>query len=283
MEVSHFELIYKRQSPVGVGGAPAETVDTALQGYFLSITNLAAQSLEFRVDFVALPPRPDQPLRSLAGNTLVFIDSPGEDNAPTTLRGMFGSTVFTPASGRIRIAPQATALVGVVPSVFGVLPFDTTPIDPASRDFEVRGFVRLVLPAIRRGFFPQAQASEPVKVMVTPQYRTTYFTEAGVLSDQTQATVPTASGGSVGFVAPEPGLFCFPATIPTVSRDLPDLVLDLPIELQPELLMLLLADLDTNPESVTALNRALGEMEVPLALERRRARATRPAEVGEPA
>ncbi len=281
MEVSHFELIYKRQSPVGVGGRPPETVDTALQGYFLSITNLSAQSLQFRLDFVALPPRPEQPFRSLAGNTLVFIDSPGEDNAPTTLRGGFGTSVFTPASGRIRIAPQATALVGVVPSVFGVLPFDMSPIDPLDRNFEVRGYVRLVLPAIRDGFFPRAQANEPVRVMVTPQYRTTYLTDAGVLSDQTQASVPTASGGSVGFVTPEPGLFSFPANIPTVSSDLPDLSLDIPIELRPGMLMSLLADLDVEPASVAALNKALGSMEVPLAVERRRARTARATEVGE--
>lgn len=281
MEVSHFELIYKRQAPVGVGGAPAETVDTALQGYFLSITNLAAQSLQFRVEFVAQPPMPGQPLRSLAGNTLVFIDSPGVDNAPTTLAGTFASSVFTPASGLITILPQSTALVGVVPSVFGVLPFDPTPIPTTDRNFEVRGFVRLTLPAIRRNrFFSSAQATEPVKVMVTPQYRTTYLTDAGVLSDQTQASVPTSSGGSVGLVTPEPSRFMFPEILQPVR---PDLMIDIPIEIRPDILMSLLADLDTDPASVAALNRALGEMDVPLALERRRARTTRPAEVGEPA
>ena len=47
MNVSHFELIFKPQSPV----PPADTV---LQGYFLSISNLEDVELSFRLDFVHL-------------------------------------------------------------------------------------------------------------------------------------------------------------------------------------------------------------------------------------
>jgi hypothetical protein len=267
MDVSHFELIFKPQAPVGVGGTGA--VDTALQGYFLEISNLEDVEYQYELEFVAQPPGAGQPQRSLAGNTLVFVDSPGVNNAPTTLAGGIGDSVFGLASGFVRIAPRATALVGVVPSVFGASPLDPTPLDPnpAAGNFEVRGFVRLNLPALRVSrFFSRAQASAPVRVMVTPQNRTTYLRANGTLSDQTQASLPTATGGAVAFVTPEPSRFTFPFPFPLEAElEIPRI----PPRQRPAALAALLADLDDAPASLKALNEALGALEVPLAIERR--------------
>lgn len=260
MEVSHFELIYKPQSPVGVGGTGP--VDTVLQGYFLEITNLEAKELKFEVEFVALPPQTGQSLRSLAGNTLVFIDTPGQNNAATVLSGGFGATSFVPATGPIAVPPKGTALVAVVPSVFGVTPFDPTPIPANQPEFEVRGFVRVNLPALRKNiFFKEAQASAPVRVMLTPQNRTSYYRPNGNLSDQTQASLPTASGSAIFMIPPEPSKFDF------VIKDV--LVADIPripLEARSATLVSLLAELDPGEESLRALNAALAETGIGLSV-----------------
>lgn len=271
MEVSHFELIYKPQAPIGVGGTGP--VDTVLQGYFLEITNLERKDLKFEVEFVALPPQPGQSLRSLAGNTLVFIDTPGQDNSATVLSGGFGSSSFVPATGPIAVPPRGTALVAVVPSVFGVTPFDPTPIPANQPEFEVRGFVRVNLPALRKNvFFREAQADAPVRVMLTPQNRTSYYRPNGNLSDQTQASLPTVSGSAIFRILPEPSRFDFPIFTDLVVSELPRI----PLEARPGTLVSLLAEVDPSEESLRALNAALSETGIGLTVAAKStARATR--------
>lgn len=206
MDVSHFELIWKPQSPQEPQGSTA--VAAVLQGYFLEITNLEDVSYRYSVDFVAAPVT--EPLRSLAGNTVVFVDTPGTDNTAGFLTGSITDTIFRPSTGSITIPAKGTALIAVLPSAFGAFPFEPTPL--TGPNFEVRGYVRLRLPTVFRQipsptgiprFAIAAQASAPVKVMLTAQNRATYFTENGVISDQTQASLPLASGAAVNALAPD--------------------------------------------------------------------------------
>jgi len=275
MEVSHFELLFKPQAPVGPGGGAAP-VDTALQGYFLEISNLEAATLRFRLEFVAVPPAAGQANRSLAGNTLVFIDTPGVDNDPGVLSGGFGSTVFTPSQGLIVVPPRTTALVAVLPSVFGPTPVDPTPIPAA--DFEVRGYVRITLPALlafENGVFTFVpQSAGPVRVLLTPQNRTTFLGAGGAIADQTQASLPTAAGAALYAVPPQQSLLA----VAGLRIDQPALNIadSVPEEFRPGLLAALMAQVGDGAD-LAGFNRALADMDVPLALERRAGKAAKPS------
>jgi hypothetical protein len=214
LDVSHFELIWKPQSPAAPAGVA--NVDSVIQGYFLEITNLEDKEYVYTVEFVAAAVTDTN--RSLAGNTLVFVDTPSADNTAGFLSGSINATVFRPSTGGIRIPARSTALIAVLPSAFGPNPADMTPL--AGPTFEVRGYVRLRLPALFRpipgSFFGRfvPQSEDPVRVLLTPQNRATYFTAANTISDQTQASLPLASGMALNTVAPESGRFVFvPSTV----------------------------------------------------------------------
>lgn len=278
MEVSHFELIFKPQSPAAPTGTAA--VERLIQGYFLAITNLEDVEYRYRLDFVATPPpagTPNAAVRSLAGNTLVFVDSPGIDNQQGVLSGSLSSEVFRPSTGLVRIAPRATALVAVLPSAFGPLPGEPTPL--TTPNFEVRGFVRIALPAVFPGTGPRfvtvPQAAAPVRVLLTPQNRTTFFTAAGAISDQTQASLPLAGGSAVASLTPEPG---GPIVLTPIPFERPPLVFPRLLELLPdiapaELLAALLAQVDPAGADLAPFNRALGEAGIGVTVERRKAKA----------
>jgi len=200
-EVSSFELIYKKQSPAG-------EADIVLQGYFLNISNLEDVRLTFRVDFVTS--RVDDPDRNLAGNTIAFIDTPNENNIRARLLGSPSSTSFL-LSPNVTIPARGTAKVALLPSD----PF-VAPDGPV--DFEARGYVRLTMPLIFRRppnspvRFPflTPQLRRPARVLLTPQNRATYFASGPErkINDQTQSSLPTASGAALaevetsGFVRP---------------------------------------------------------------------------------
>lgn len=273
MEVSHFELIFKPQSPAAPTGTAA--VDRLIQGYFLAITNLEDVEYRYRLDFVATPPPPGTPnaaVRSLAGNTLVFVDSPGIDNQQGVLSGSLSSEVFRPSTGFVRIAPRATALVAVLPSAFGPFPGEPSPL--TTPNFEVRGFVRIALPALFPGpglgrFVSVPQAAAPVRVLLTPQNRTTYFTAAGAISDQTQASLPLAGGSAIATLPPEPG---GPIVLTPIPFERPPLILprlqDLLPDIDPaQLLAALLAQVDPTQADFAPFNRALAEAGVAVALQ----------------
>ena len=205
MEISHFELIFKPQAPVAPSGSSG--VETVLQGYFLDITNLEDVEYRYRIEFVIFPPPatvPDQAGRSLAGNTVYILDVAGVNNVFGTLNGAITDSVFTPSTGLITIPPLATAKVAVLPAVFDAC----MGMDPP--EIEVRGFVRLELPALFPPpppfvFFPEAQSEEPVKVLVTAQNRAVFFDADMNITDQVQASVPISTGGSCVTIEPDPG------------------------------------------------------------------------------
>jgi hypothetical protein len=258
MDVSHFELVFKPQSPV----PPADTV---LQGYFLKITNLEAVEFRYQLEFVTSPVA--DPDRDLFNNTVVFVDTPGTNNniGAFTLIGGPGSGSYR-LNRFVSIPPLGTALVALLPSD----PFTGAGQPPNQPDFECRGFVRLTLPAVSRNLafgirFPQS--ASPVKVMLTPQHRATYLS-GGQIKDQTQSSIPTATGGAVNLVPPEPGLVIA----------FPDITLDLSkferlVGIEPpsvDLLAGLLAEAAENPGSFDGFNKALARAGIGIALERRK-------------
>lgn len=208
--VSSFELIYKPQSPADPIGA--DPVATVLQGYFLSISNLSDEDYDYSLRFVIVDP--GDPTRSLTNNTLVAIDLPSANNVFTRLDSFDGENFFI-ESGPFTVPGNGTALVVVLPQVFGPVPGDNTPITTPS--FEVRGYVEINLPIKFTSFtidtppgiffWPVAQGSEPVPTLLTPQYRATYFDAGGAITDQTQSTVPTGSGAGIVPIMPDSPFF----------------------------------------------------------------------------
>lgn len=268
MEVSQFELIFKPQSPAS---PPGTAVDRVIQGYFLEITNLEAVEYRYRLEFVAVPPAAGAVDRSLAGNTLVFVDVPGADDQPAVLTGSFASSTFGPSTGLIRVPPLATALVAVLPSAFGPTPLDPSPLTVP--DFEVRGFVRIKLPALL-SFFPpvfKPQSSAPVRVLLTPQNRATFFSASGAINGQTQASLPLASGAALNLLAPEPGgpLVLGPLQLDGVPPKIVQALEANPDLATPEMLAVLLGQIDPATADLDAFNAALARAGGQVALVRR--------------
>lgn len=274
MEVSHFELVWKPQSPAAPIGQAG--VDRVFQGYFLKITNLENVAYSYSLEFVAAPAT--LPERSLAGNTVMFVDTPGTNNALGALNGNIAATVYTPTTGRITIPPNGTALVALLPSAFNGLPVDTSPL--LSPNFEVRGFVRIRLPTVFRviqtptgfRFVRSPQSDRPVRIMLTPQHRATYYTSAGVLSDQTQSSLPTASGAAVNTLPPDqPFIFPFPPITLDLDR-LERVNAMIADEDRATVLAALLASMDPEKAELGAMNATLADAGIDLAVERRKSK-----------
>ncbi|MFW5881777.1 MAG: hypothetical protein ACOCTP_04580 [Roseicyclus sp.] len=199
MNICHFELVFKPQSPV----PPSDIV---LQGFFLKISNLEAETLHYRVSFVTSSV-PD-PQRTLAGNTVVFVDVAGTDNAQAfTLVGAADAKSFHLCPD-VAIPGHATALIALLPADPFPMPFGDGTADPA--DFEARGYVTLHLPAKLKeskdhpGFwFPAPQRATPARALVTPQHRAVYVGDDGAAKGQTQSSLPLAIPGSEIALEPE--------------------------------------------------------------------------------
>ncbi|GCL63069.1 hypothetical protein [Pseudaquabacterium pictum] len=271
MIVSHFELIFKPQAP---GPAAGVNVDRVVQGYFLEITNLEDQPYRYALEFVVSPADPTRPERSLAGNCIYFVDTPpGTDNQSGVLNGGVSATVFRPSRGSILVPPKGTALVAVLPSVFGNA-FDPTPL--LVPNFEVRGHVVIKLPAVFPpgppfSLFTVPQAAAPVKVLLTPQSRATFFSAANTITSQLQATLPLASGAAVVSLPPEPGgpLVLQPFEVSRIDVRLRDALAGL--ESSPaEMLALLVGGLQADAAALSAFNAALKDGGIPYALEARK-------------
>jgi hypothetical protein len=262
MNVSHFELVFKPQSPV----PPSDIV---LQGYFLKISNLEDEALHYRVNFVTSSV--SDPNRTLAGNTVVFVDVAGTDNTQTfTLVGAADAKSFHLCPD-VMIPAHATALIALLPADPFPLPFGDGTADPA--DYEARGYVTLGLPAKLQesdehpGFwFPGPQRHDPARAIVTPQHRAIYLGEDGAAKGQTQSTVPLANAGSEILLEPE-----------TDMKMKPDFEIHHPIEtpcVDPETLAKDLAGLIalvSGPDvDLTAFNKSLKKAGIAMALERRK-------------
>lgn len=198
--VSQFEILFVKQAPVM--GLATETV---LQGYFLELTNLEERDFLYDIEFVSLRPSNGQPNRALDNNTVVILDNPGApdtNNVFDRLTPVPGdATAYRAADLELRIASQATAKLAVLPQIVA-LSNDNVLV---GRNFEVRGYVRMSLPAVNG----ETQSPRAVKVLVTPQSRAAFYDfpnetdfAGSQLKNQIQASLPTGSGGCLLEVAP---------------------------------------------------------------------------------
>lgn len=278
--VSNFELLFLDQSP-----EPPEDVEEVarvIQGYFLSISNLEDEAYTVSLDFRILDPGPDLPLRTLTDNTFVSIDLPNDNNRFTRLVS-FDGELFTIAGGGVRIPAHGTAKVAVLPQLFGPVGPDTTPISEPR--FEVRGYVSIRLPLVRREReFPEdspfigsigrvalPQGTEPVRLLLTPQYRASYLNGNDVIVDQTQSTVPTGNGAGITAVTPDQGRFSIATPLATQSLAVESVLDSLDPGARSALLANLLATAEAeSDEDVTRMNAVLKEAGATLELTRRK-------------
>jgi hypothetical protein len=263
MNVSHFELIFKPQSPEGAA-------DTVLQGYFLTITNLEEVELSFRLDFVTTAI--GDPTRTLAGNTFVAVDIAGGNNDFTyDLQGTTASKSFR-LSPFVIIPPHATAKIAVLPDDPFPAPIGDGTADPA--DYEARGYVTLRLPALFKRiagrFQIVRQLDRPANVLLSAQNRATYLRTDGSINSQTQSSLPLASGSALTTIPAEKGLQLeVPFDRFDLELDLNRLPLDLDLDRVPVMLAEMLAVAAASGVDTKAFNAALKEAGIGMALERR--------------
>ena len=263
MIVSHFELVFKPQSPV----PPADTV---LQGYFLSISNLEKVSLSFRLDFVTSSIA--TPTRTLSNNTVVIVDIAGGNNDfAYSLSGGPLAKSFR-LNRFVVIPPHATAKIAVLPKDPFPMPIGDGTADPA--DYEARGYVTLRLPALLEfdatGLITiRKQLDRPANVLLTPQNRATYFRDPLTIESQTQSSLPLASGSALNEVKAEG----FPVFELPGRLDLATLAREVDIDRVPELLGELMAIAAASDVDTAAFNAALKAAGIGMALERRKVAA----------
>jgi hypothetical protein len=275
MELSTFELLVKAIAPplpLGnpAGPAVAAVARRVVQGYFLTISNLEDKDLTFKLEFVISKPNPVDPNRSLFKNAFVAVDIAGANAGPTLLGGP-AATSFTTF---FRLPAQQTASVELLPILTLAVLSNPTPL------LEVRGYVKLTLPAlfqgIGQGFVPQS--ATPVKVLVNPEIRGTFLpnTYPTTLTgdfDQINYPLEVASGKGLNEVVPEPGK---PIIIGPI---LPDIVERLKAQIpsgltegvaleQAEELVGLMAQLDFSPENLRSFSDLLSKLEIPLQVSR---------------
>lgn len=244
MIVSTFEVLFKRLFPDPTNAVSFDR--RVVQGYFLSVTNLEDTDYTYGIQFLISEPPASAPnpavRRPNGGNCVVFFDTAGENLATSVVTygspGIYGPGGGVPGSGgfsTFRIPAKSTGLVLFFPS-----PFTYPGFADAAPQVEVRGHVSLTLPALRRNrFFYRAQSNRPVKVLVNPETRATFFPDQNtdITYSQTHSLLAVASGKAENDLPPEPSFSLFddfvaslplplPARIPFVSngRFLPDAI-----------------------------------------------------------
>lgn len=272
MEVSTFELLTKRIAPVPPTSATVSR--RVVQGYFLTITNLEDKDFTYRLDFHISKPDPVDPDRTLAGNTKVFYDIAGANNE-LTLFPTGAAATATIFSVTFRLPAKQTASLQLLPDV-------TNPalIANPNPDLEVRGFVRLRLPALFGGFpgpLFKPQSDTPVNVLLNPEIRGTFLPNGfpgGDAADFDQINYPLAlaSGKGLNSVDPEKGIL-----IPFPTDLVAELAEQLPLRDRPvidfaalseteraEALVDLLAQVDPSEENVRNISDLLSKLNVPI-------------------
>lgn len=161
MEISTFEILTAPIAPVM--GLPPELLPVArriVQGYFLTISNLEAFSVVYRIDFTISLPVPANPNKILLNNAVLLVDFEGPNTeVPLTQQLPAKPEVY---SGFFTIPAHKTASVQLLPKLPDVL-------DPGM--LEVRGYVSLSRAVF--GFPPES--FPPVKVLLNPEIRGTFL------------------------------------------------------------------------------------------------------------
>ncbi|MBE9123554.1 hypothetical protein IQ269_22825 [Tychonema sp. LEGE 07199] len=271
MEVSTFEILTKPIAPVI--GIPPELIPVArrvVQGYFLTISNLEAIDLRYRIEFTVSLPVPADPNKILLNNAILVVDVEG-NNTPVTLTQQPGKPKVY--RGFFTIPAHKTASVELLP----ILPGSLTP-----GLLEVRGYVSLFLPPRRSFPFSVPQSEKPVKVLLNPEIRGTFLPN-GFPSvpnpspdfDQISYTLAIASGKALNEIPPEPGqpiIIHLPIVAPILEElrngtlDLPSLDADNSEKAQ--MLVQLLAQIDTNDVNLKELNTVMDKFDIPVRMSR---------------
>ena len=271
MEISTFELLAKPIAPP-VPTAPELTpvLRRVVQGYFLTISNLEAIDLRYRIEFaVSLPVPPDPNKIPIDGvNVLLIIDVEGA-NTPLSLTQIGSSNRYR---GVFTIPAGKTASVQLLP----LLPAVLTP-----GSLEIRGYVSLFLHA--RRFFPGPVPStkQGAKVLLNPEIRGTFLPNGfpGVIGDldfdQINYTLAIASGKALNEIPPEPGKF-ITIDLPIVAPILEELrngtldsaSLEADNSEKAQILVQLLAQLDASDVNLKDLNAVMQKFDIPVKMSR---------------
>ncbi len=199
--ISNFEILFAPQLPAGFPPQVENIVETVVKGYFLTITNQNASAYTFMVGFHCnTNPSPPPAVRTLS-SAVAFLDDAVTGVAQLISAGPNPTDFYT----EVKIAPYGTVLVGVLPAFFNAA--NGTFVTP---NIEVRGWVDITLPALRRKFLlgTQAQSASPVSVIVTAEQRLTFLPMtgegSGVVESQSAFALPLATGASQFMVPPQP-------------------------------------------------------------------------------
>lgn len=278
MEVSTFELLVKRIAPkMALPPAEQPVARRVVQGYFLTLCNLEAIDLRYRLEFrISLPDNPAQPdaaTRVLEGNTFLIYDIAGANTILTLTRvGTTGRYI----SQEFVLPAQKTASIELLPDVSRF----AAESDPA---LEIRGFASLLLPRVFSGGTPierligRPQSSRPVKVLLNAEVRGTFlpndFPEnpASTDFDQINYSLALASGKALNEISSEPprvlvpgssiGLELAPGAVRMTAATPDSSAVDLGA-----MLAGLITASNGNGGSVEALNGSLAESGVPLSV-----------------
>jgi len=267
MEISTFEILTAPIAPVvGIPPALIPVARRVVQGYFLTISNLEAIDLQYRIEFSISLPVPADPNKILLNNAVLIVDVEGLNITIPLTQQRGRPKVY---SGFFRIPAHKTASVQLLPKLPDVL----TP-----GLLEVRGYVSL---------FPQVSAfikfpPKTVKVLLNPEIRGTFLpndfpsranTEFDF--DQINYTLAIASGKGLNEIPPEelpPIIIDFPTLEPlleelrTGNLDLASLESD--NSEKALMLVQLLAQLDPSEVNLKDLNTVMEKIDIPVRMSR---------------
>lgn len=267
MEISTFELLTKPIAPALPGlEAVARRV---VQGYFLTISNLEAIDLRYRIEFTVSLPVPADPNKILLNNAFLIIDVEGINTPVNLTQDPVKPKLYR---GFFTIPAHKTASVQLLP----ILPKSLTP-----GLLEVRGYVSLFLPP-RRTFPPAPQSKKPVKVLLNPEIRGTFLpndfsplTSSPLDFDQINYTLAIASGKALNEIPPEPGK-SITIDLPIVAPILEELrngtldsaSLEADNSEKAQILVQLLAQLDASDVNLKDLNAVMQKFDIPVKMSR---------------
>jgi hypothetical protein len=264
MEISTFEILTKPIAPViGIPPALIPVARRVVQGYFLTISNLEAINLQYRIEFTVSLPVPADPNKILLNNTFLVVDVEGANTTIPLIQQPGNPKVYL---GFFTIPAHKTASVELLP----ILPQALTP-----GLLEVRGYVSLFLPARRA--FPRSipQSRTPVKVLLNPEIRGTFLpnnfpspANTELDFDQINYTLAIASGKALNEIPPEPGRPIIIGPLEPILEELNNGTLEpsLGADNSENALMLvrLLGELDPSEVNLKDLNTVMEKFEIPV-------------------
>ena len=266
MEISTFELLAK---PIAPSGPPelAPVLRRVVQGYFLTISNLEAFDVRYRIEFKISLPVPPDPHKILLGNAVLIIDVEGANTPLMLTQSPTDPSIYR---GFFRIPAGKTASVELLP----LLP-DALKLGP----LEVRGYVSLFAPV--RFFPPPGPELPPVKVLLNPEIRGTFLPNGfpGVVGDldfdQINYTLAIASGKALNMIPRERTLpiIIDPPILMPVLEDLRSGNLELASSdaensEKAQMLVQMLGELETNDANLHALNTLMDKLDISLKMSR---------------